>query len=140
MNEDFSFFKDLLNGTKDVEIFNSLMDPITESKVKFTDTITNEQMAPVPTISDLAVEDFDALNQIMNEIAELNSTANESSSIPCLDEPQLNEMKPMLNRMDSVNVALGDFFLDEFDVFCTEMSHDPMIGNNLVSNPMKMIF
>jgi hypothetical protein len=126
------------------------MDPITESKVKFTDTIINEQiqqihaLAPSPPISDLAVEDFDALNQIMNEIAELNNTTNESSSIPCLDEPGLNEtkspMKPMLNRMDSVNLALGDFFLDEFDVFCTEMSHDPMIGNNLVSNPLKMIF
>lgn len=146
MNEDFSFFKDLLNGTKDVDIFNN-MDPI-ESKVKFTDRI-NQQVAlqpqphpptlPNPT-SDLTIEDFDALNQIMNEIDELKS----DQIMPVVEPNTLTgaggqQKQSMFNRMDSMNMALGDFFLEELDVFESnvQMSSDPMFCNN---NPLKMIF
>ncbi len=99
---------------------------------KFTDTI-NEQIPVVadePVFkSDLTVEDIDNLNQIMNEIAELNQTP-----------PASGGLSRSLSRMDSISLALNDFFLQEFDAFESNFQmNDPMIGNSLlVANPLKI--
>lgn len=111
---------------------------------KFTDTI-NEQISVVaesgPTLkSDLTVEDFEALNQIINEISEMNETIPTEQSGQATESSSSGLVRS-LSRMDSISLALNDFFLQEFDAFESNVQiNDPMIGNSqlLVTNPLKI--
>lgn len=71
-------------------------------------------------------EDLDMLNEIMNEIVELNN----SDSV---------DARPKLNRMDSINMLLGDYSLKDFDEFESNIQmNDPMLGNNILSKTLSI--
>jgi len=109
---------------------------------KFTDTI-NEQIpvvaegSPLSLNSDLTVDDFEALNQIINEISELNEKAPTEQATASSSSGLVKS----LSRMDSISLALNDFFLQEFDAFESNVQiNDPMIGNSqlLITNPLRI--
>lgn len=140
MNEDYDLFKELLNDNNDVDIFSMNLEESTE---KFTNTINqqipleqNALTAPVTRLTDdLNLEDFEALNQIMNEIAELKKQPNDATST----EP-MPVVKGELSRMNSLGAVLGDYFLQDFDAFEANVQiDDPMLGTCLTNGLKDMI-
>lgn len=140
MNEDYDLFKELLNGNNDVDIFSMNLEESTE---KFTNTINqqipleqNALTAPVTRLTDdLNLEDFEALNQIMNEIAELKKQPNDATST----EP-MPVVKGELSRMNSLGAVLRDYFLQDFDAFEANVQiDDPMLGTCLTNGLKDMI-
>lgn len=77
-------------------------------------------------IADLKSEDYDELKQIMNEIVEFKNSSEE------LVVPNINN-NHKLNRLDSIQMALGDYCLNEFENFESniQLNSDPMLGNTI---------
>lgn len=85
----------------------------------FTNTIVDQSSPDTNTDTcDLTHDDLDTLNQIMSEINNLNNQT------PLVTETQLS-------RISSINEALGDYNLDDFDTFESHIQiNDPMLSNN----------
>ncbi len=122
-------------GEKDVDMFDIL--PNESLQTKFTDTI-NEQIQAFTEVrpafrSTQEIEDLDALNSIMNQIVELNQMQTQI-------EAQDNSPIKSRSRMDSVSMALNDFFIQEFDDFESNLLiNDPITENSLmITNPLKI--
>jgi len=83
-------------------------------------------------IADLKSEDYDELKQIMNEIVEFKNSSEELV-VSNINHKNNNDQK--LNRLDSIQIALGDYCLNEFENFESniQLNGDPMFGN-MISN------
>lgn len=113
-NNDFELFKGLLEGSRDVDIYTTILN---ESMDSFTNTIVDDNTrkprgSATEAKYELTYDDLDTLNQIMTEINDLNTPTIEQS------EPNVSE-------------AFGDYNLVDFDAFESNIQiSDPMLGNN----------
>ena len=109
-----------------------------ENDIIYTNTINGMEFSPVPSSDgSLTVDDFKALNDIISEIVELNENSDETGQEPKL--ASANGRQSQLDRFDSINMALGDYSLSDFDLFETTIQmNDPMLGIDILNKRLNV--
>lgn len=132
MNGHFDLFREPLSGI-------DLADMVfCENDIIYTNTINGMEFSPVPSSDgSLTVDDFKALNDIISEIVELNENSDETGQESKL--ASANGRQSQLDRFDSINMALGDYSLSDFDLFETTIQmNDPMLGIDILNKRLNV--
>lgn len=112
------------NDQKTINLTNTINDDLFSSS-------SNNNMDIISEITDLKAEDYDDLKQIMNDLVDFKNSSEQLNIVPNICNNNIH--KPKLNRLDSIQMALGDYCLNDFENFEAniQMNGDPMLGNTI---------